>query len=285
MTHCKIASVQMNALIDDMDANIQTHLHYIQEAATQNVDVIMFPELSVTGHYGDDKVVQFGQPATSGSIYDTLSQAAQEHNIIVSYGLCESANGTYYNSQVLLGPSGLIGVQRKVHASKDEYFSFRMGAEFPVFDLGFCKIGTLICYDSWIFESWRELALGGAEIILLPHASRSGWNCERNETEQISDFKNADERISDNAAFARSNGVFGIFANQCGYNGHSTHWGTAHSVDPLGQCIAQSELTLGNQMLISELDTTALSTARQSPWHTIKTRRPHIYRRCHDTSM
>ena len=60
-----------------------------------------------------------------------------------------------------------------MHASYDEFFRFRQAYEWGVYDLGFCMVGTAICHDSDFFESWRILALKGAEVILLPHANRT----------------------------------------------------------------------------------------------------------------
>ena len=98
---------------------------------------------------------------------------AKKCGIIVSYGFCELYRGTHYNTSALVGPDGLIGLQRKVHASYDEFFRFRQAYEWGVYDLGFCTVGTAICHDSDFFESWRILALKGAEVILLPHANRT----------------------------------------------------------------------------------------------------------------
>ncbi|MSU73295.1 MAG: hypothetical protein EXS43_13320 [Opitutus sp.] len=51
-------------------------------------------------------------------------------------------------------------MQRQVHASHDEFFRFRQGYEWHLFDLGFCKAGVTVCHDTDFFESWRMLARG-----------------------------------------------------------------------------------------------------------------------------
>ena len=125
------------------------------------------PELSVTGHNGGAEVTR-GAERHDGRIDETISQQARASGIIVSYGFCELHRGTHYNTSALVGPDGLIGLQRKVHASLDEFLRFRQAYAWNVFDLGFCTVGTAICHDSDFFESWRILALKGAELILLP---------------------------------------------------------------------------------------------------------------------
>ena len=121
MEKFRIAAVQMNALKDDLDHNIRTHIRFIEETAKAGCHLVMFPELSVTAHYGDQKALQFAE-AADGNIFRIMHEQAKKHDIIVAYGFCEIAHGTYYNSQALVGPAGLIGIQRKIHASGDEYF-------------------------------------------------------------------------------------------------------------------------------------------------------------------
>lgn len=301
MEKFKLAAVQMNALVDDLDHNLETHVRIIQQAAGAGCRLISFPELSVTAHYGDEMMVQFAEEVDQGRIFETIWQQAREHDVIVGYGLTEQAHGTYYNTYPLVGPEGLIGIQRKIHMSHNEYFSFRMGRSLDVFDLGFCKVGTLICYDAQFFEGWRVLALKGAEVILLPHAVRTGWGVEVPAEELTRQLENALEgrpgyegaftseegdrgqdfpRLSDqviHSVFAKANGVFAVYANQVGYNGHSTHLGAAHVVDPAGRVIARSEPVLDDLWISVELDPEILNKMRRSPWSQLKIRRPELY--------
>lgn len=268
----------MNALKDDWKANLATHFRFIDRAAKQKCDLILFPELSVTGHFGDEAVVEFAEAASEGPIAAALTQKARQLNMFISYGFCELANGTHYNSQALVGPGGLAGIQRKVHASKDEYFYFRMGRSLDVFDIGACRIGTLICFDSCFSEAWRVLALKGADVILLPHACRSGSGIRIPAKKQAADLRTELSRLpGSNGVYARENGVFAVYANQADFNGHSTHSGGAYVLDPFGGLISRSRVSLEDHMIIAELDGSLLSKARRSPHYTVKVRRPELY--------
>ena len=88
MNHFKIASVQMNALKDDIDHNLDTHVHFIAKAARAGCKLVLFPELSVTAHYGDEEVVRFAEQADQGRIFETIHGESKKHSIVVSYGLC-----------------------------------------------------------------------------------------------------------------------------------------------------------------------------------------------------
>ena len=172
-------------------------------------------------------MTRFAEPH-DGRIFRTIQEQAKECGIVVSYGFCELYRGTHYNTSALVGPDGLIGLQRKVHASYDEFFRFRQAYEWGVYDLGFCTVGTAICHDSDFFESWRILALKGAEVILLPHANRTmpagggvltfdGRERELTEEdmlraqEELLEARPSPPRLHD--FLARDNGVFAVFSD------------------------------------------------------------------------
>jgi len=277
MESFRVAAVQMNALRGDLGGALEIHDRFAREAAAAKCRLVVFPELGVTGHYGDDQVTEFAQEAHAGSIWEAMSSLAGELGIFISYGLCESAHATFYNSQVLVGPDGLVGVQRKMHASKDEYFHFRMGREFAVFDLGFARVGTLVCFDSNFFEGWRVLALGGADVILLPHASRSGWGKDIPEADQKKSLANTLDGLPGRyGRYCADNSVHAVFCNQAGYNGHSTHAGGAYVLGPGGEVLAKSEPEIDALMITADLDADALEESRRRN-AIMRCRRPEVY--------
>src|SRR5690242_21269665 len=124
MKFTRIATTQVNIRHLATEDNLARHLDLIDEAKERDVSLIAFPELSVTGHNGSPDVVREAE-AADGRIFQTIAKRAAERSIFVSYGFAELYRGTHYNTQALVGPSGLIGLQRKVHASHDEFFLFR----------------------------------------------------------------------------------------------------------------------------------------------------------------
>jgi len=277
MESFRVAAVQMNAMRGELELSLEIHERFARAAAGAGCRLALFPELGVTGHYGDEQVTEFAEEAESGKIWETMSSLARELGIFISYGLCEAAHGTFYNSQVLAGPEGMVGVQRKMHASKDEYFHFRMGREFGVFDLGFARAGTLVCFDSNFFEGWRVLALMGADVVLLPHASRSGWGKEIAEAEQKKSLqKTLDGLPGRYGRYAADNSVYAVFCNQAGYNGHSTHSGGAYVLGPGGGVVERSEPVTDALMITADLDADALEESRRRN-AVMRCRRPEVY--------
>ena len=140
MDPVRVAATQLAARQVEVDHNLELHLRLIAETAEAGCDLVVFPELSVTGHNGSPEVTRCAE-RYDGPIYEAIHARAKECRTIVSYGFCESFRGTHYNTCALVGPHGLIGLQRKVHASFDEFYRFRQASEWAVWDLGFCTWG------------------------------------------------------------------------------------------------------------------------------------------------
>ena len=84
MEKFKIAAVQMNALKDDLDHNIKTHMRFIEETSEAGCHLVMFPELSVTAHYGDEKVMQFIADECNVPVENTVALVAPTASIVGS---------------------------------------------------------------------------------------------------------------------------------------------------------------------------------------------------------
>jgi predicted amidohydrolase len=226
MTKIKVAAVQKNALMRNMGHNLDVHRHFTGRAVKAGSDLLMFPELSTTSHYGDPEATQFAEPTGNGPVFDAVSSLANKHSIVIGYGFCEIARSTYYSSFALVGARGLVGIQCKTHSSMDEYLYFRTGRSLQVSDLGFCRAGVLVCYDADFFEAWRVLALMGAEVVLLPHSARIGCGKRIPKTKQLESLRKVYRRLPGKRGhYAADNCVFAVYANQVEYNGHSTHGG------------------------------------------------------------
>ena len=291
MERCRVAATQVDVRHEDVAHNLEAHAQLIAETAEEGCDLVVFPELSATGHNGSPEVTRAAE-AYDGRIFRTIQRQAEEHRIVVSYGFCELYRGTHYNTSALVGPTGLIGLQRKVHASLDEFFRFRQAYDWSVFDLGFCRVGTAICHDSDFFESWRILALKGAEVVLLPHANRTleapdGSHAfdGREREAPAGELARAQEallaerpsplRLHD--VLARDNGVYAVFSDQVGFDGHSTHVGGAYVLAPDGGMVARSDPGCGRAFVVAELDPDLLGRVRESPSFPLRKRRPETY--------
>ncbi len=243
MKDITVATVQMNALCGETEENLARHDALARRAAKRGAELICFPELSITGHHADKAAWKFSEAVPGGPANRQIERLAKELGVVISAGIAERRNNLCYNTQFLTGPDGFIGKYSKTHASSDEYFYFRMGARFPVWDIGQCTVGVLICYDIILPEVARILAVNGAEVILTPHAARCGKTKSSEERSRIVRQLEFFGRIGWVRSF--ENGVFMVMNNQAGdAGGHLgldvVHGGGMVVTEPGGDVVARS---------------------------------------------
>src|SRR5262249_704854 len=171
METIRVAAVSMNSLLGQPQRNLATIAEWCEQAAGEKAELVVFPELVVHGHCTPN-TWELAEAIPEGPSVQRLIELARRYGLILSVGLSEKERDIVYNAQVLVGPQGYIGKQRKLHPSRDEVMLYKGGREIVVFDLGKCKVGTVICYDNWFPEIARILALRSADVILMPHAAR-----------------------------------------------------------------------------------------------------------------
>ena len=164
----KVGVVQMSPVFGDIKANVEKTVEFIKKA---DADLLVLPELFNTGYQFVDKqeLAELAEEIPNGYTCKELYQAAQKKDCFIVAGLAEKDGDNFYNSAVLIGPQGFVGLYRKAHLFYEEKFIFTPGdLPFSVFDIGKAKIGIMVCFD-WVFpEVSRILALKGAQIICQP---------------------------------------------------------------------------------------------------------------------
>ena len=160
---------------------VQTHPEFGRirenvEAAVNEIEyldssLVVLPELFSTGYQFRTKEEAFklSEPVDGGYAAGRLVETARKKKIHIVAGFAERAGKRVYNSSMLVGPRGVVGVYRKAHLFWDEKKIFSKGdTAFKVYNAAGTKVGMMICFD-WIFpEVARTLALKGAEIICQP---------------------------------------------------------------------------------------------------------------------
>lgn len=162
----RVAVVQTNPQIGQVRANIKAAIALMEK---ETADLYVLPELFNTGYnfVSVEEVQNLAEPA-DGQTCDALSEFAGRKSCYIVYGFAEKAD-KIYNSSLLVGPHGRVGLFRKIHLFSRETLFFAPGnLGFPVFDLPQGRVGMMICFD-WIYpESARTLALHGAQLIAHP---------------------------------------------------------------------------------------------------------------------
>lgn len=169
--HTVVACVQMEPRIGDKDHNVASSMHYLEQAAARGAKLVVLPELANTGYCFSSRDEAFGlaEPVPGGATCEAWSRAAARLGITLVAGIAEREGNALYNAAVAIGPGGHIGTFRKVHLWNEENLFFEPGnLGFPVFSTPLGRIGVAICYDIWFPETFRLLALKGADIVCVP---------------------------------------------------------------------------------------------------------------------
>ncbi|GAA1140620.1 nitrilase family protein [Ornithinicoccus hortensis] len=170
MSPLKVAAVQfdMQVGLDNKEANVESCVRLIREAAAAGAQLVVLPELATTGYSfsNREEAYQHAEAVPDGPTIQRLVQLCADEGLYVVCGVAELDGVLMYDTAVLIGPDGYVGRYRKTHLWNREKLVFEPGNEgFPVFDTPVGRIGLLICWDIWFPEVARILAAQGADII------------------------------------------------------------------------------------------------------------------------
>ena len=295
MRNVRVAAVQFEHVQGDKRANLDTIRSFVEEAAKQNVGIIVFPECCITGYWflrnlSRDELKAFAEPVFDGPSSRELISLAATHNMTIGAGLVEiDGDGTLYNTYVIAMPDSVCRRHRKIHCFISEHMA--SGTEFTVCDTPHgCSVGVLTCYDNNIGENVRITALKGAEVLIAPHQTggcktsspfamghvdRALWeNRHENPRAVEEEFRGEKGRgwlMRWLPSRAHDNGMFLIFSNGVGVDDDEIRTGNAMILDPYGRIIVKTG-TAGNDMVIADLDAALIEKSTGRRW--LRTRRP-----------
>lgn len=234
----RIAVAQMDCRPGDVRSNAKTAAQLIAEAAAQDADVVVLPELADVG-YVMAKVELAARPWGDSAYLSTIMQHAARHGVVVVSGISERVGDQVYNSVVATdAPGSILATYRKVHL-------FGPGGEFDVFSPGtrvsqFSLFGMVasiaICFDLRFPTMFRNLAQAGTQLFLVPSAFP---------------FPRLRHWSTLLSARAIENQCYVAAANRVGTDGGLTFCGASAVLDPVGTVVASGDeessgLVVGN---------------------------------------
>lgn len=298
LTSLKAATVQFQHQAGNKQYNLLIMEKYIEQAALQQVKILTFPEMCITGYWHVPRLSSVEVTALAESVETSpclalIRSLAVRHQMLIGAGLIERADdGQLYNAYVACMPDGTLHTHRKLHAF--EHPAISSGDRFTVFDTPWgVKVGILICWDNNLVENVRATALLGADILLAPHQtggtqSRSPcamqpiplalWEQRKTRQEEIvAAFKGPNGRgwlMRWLPARAHDNGLFILFSNGVGADADEVRTGNAMILDPYGRIVEETWVA-DNAMVSAELDLSLLAMSTGRRW--IHGRRPELY--------
>ncbi len=228
----RIALAQMRCSQGDKRENLKKIETNVALAKKHNAELVIFPELSLTGYVIRDQIYELAEKIP-GQSTKTIEKIAKNAGMYIVFGMPElsgKAQATLYNTATLVGPEGFIGKYRKMylptHSVFEEKRYFRAGYQTAVFDTKLGKIGLIICYDIFFPEVTRLTRLHGAQLIICISASPG---VRRTFFETLT------------AARAIENTAFLAYVNLVGIEDGLQFWGGSRLIGPNGKILVQAK--------------------------------------------
>ena len=241
MASYRIAGVQMDVRIGEVEANLSRMCEKLAETSRAGALLSVFPECAVPGYcFGSlEEALPYSQPIP-GPATRRMVQACADLRCFTIFGMLERDGDRVFNAAVLAGPEGVIGTYRKIHLPflGIDMFTTPGDRPFAVQSAGPVRVGMNICYDAAFPETARCLSLLGADLIALPTNWPPGAECT------------AACVIN---ARAMENGVYFIAVNRVGTERGFSFIGRSKIVDPTGKTLAESQ-TLDEEILYADID-------------------------------
>jgi len=265
----KVAAAQIRPRFARPEENRVLTKRYCLRAAQRGVELLVFPELCVTGYNfaSREQLEPLAEPVPEGPTTQLWMELAKEHGMVIVGGLAERGEeGKLYNSAVAVGPEGFLYCYRKLHLFGRERELFEAGDRpLRVIRLPEVAIGILVCFD-WAFpEAARVLMLEGCEVLCHP--------------------ANLVLPLAQRVMVARSieNRIFTITANRVGSEGDLTFTGRSQITNCNGELLARGGPTRP-QLLVADIDPAEARDKHLTPTnHIIRDRRPAFYLRLVET--
>jgi N-carbamoylputrescine amidase len=267
MNDIRIAVVIFNSPINQARQNLDSMIPWIKASKKQGVHLICFPELNITG-YSSHPDIKKSAEQVPGPISRCLEQVAREYQIAILAGMAEKdENDRIFASHLVITPNGIAGVYRKLHIAPPEYGIFTPGRKVPLFEVQGVKLGVQLCYDAHFPELSTRMAVDGADIIFMPHASPRGTPPEK----LVSWLRHLTARAFDNS-------VFIVACNQSGDNQNGLDFpGIAMVIGPSGD-VLQDNISGKEAMIVADLKADVLAAVRGHRMrYFLPNRRPELY--------
>jgi len=241
----------MNCRVGRWDENIDNCIALIRKAANKNADMVVLPELNLTGYAPNRNIAAYARSIDT-CLITRFQGLSDQLNLAILAGLAEKAdNHKVFASHLVFVPGTFYGKYRKLHIPPHEQGIFAPGDSIPLFAHAGITFGIQLCYDAHFPELSTTMAVKGVDLIVLPHASPRGTPLEKHRS-----------WMRHLSARAFDNGVFIAAVNQAGSNGAGLHFpGLSLVVGPDGNLVSRS-LAQKNHLHVVDLDPAHLHHVR-----------------------
>jgi 5-aminopentanamidase len=222
-------------------------LHRMLDAHEGKLDLVICPELFLSGYNVGDKIRELAEPQ-GGRFALAAAALAKKHRTALIYGYPEQAGSVIYNAAACIDRDGsLIAHHRKLRLPNEfEKSHFVTGDAYTLFQLHGWSIAILVCYDVEFPEAVRACAARGAQLVVAPTALKKEWAFVARSMIPTRAFENR---------------FFVAYANYCGREGTFEYLGESCFAGPDGRVIAGGSV---ERLVTANLDPADIATARRA---------------------
>ncbi|MCP2518932.1 nitrilase [Candidatus Aminicenantes bacterium AC-708-M15] len=254
----KVTVAQIAPRLGDIEKNFQTHLDILENAKKQKSDLVIFPELSLTGYSLQDLVSEVALQVDSNHYFSEFKKISRDISFIIGF-VEEKERGIFYNSSAFFNKGEIIHIHRKIFLPNYGIFEearfFAKGNKFSVISSELGKIGILICRDFLHFPTSYILFVQGVEIIVVVSNSPVRGVSDKEYFESARLWECHGENV------ARLLTSFVIYCNRVGFEEGLCFGGGSFIFNPFGKIIKKADY-IEEEIFSQEIDLQELKHAR-----------------------
>ena len=252
MQTLRVGLAQINTTVGDLGGNARKVREWIARARDAGVDLVSFPELTITGYPPEDLLLRPRFIADNLEALDSVLEACHGITAVVGYVALEGSD--IYNAAAVIHDGRIVDTYRKQHLPNygvfDELRYFRPDEACPVYTIGGLGVGVNICEDIWYpGDPTRSQALGGAQVIVNINGSPYHAGKRRFREEML-------------AGRARDYGVAIVYTNQVGGQDELVFDGGSMVLGPTGELLARAKMFEEDLLIYDIREQTPAAAAR-----------------------
>ena len=257
----KVGLAQIGPTLGNLEANEKIIRGEVKKALKRGVDLLVFPELSVTGYFLKD-IVPEAAIRKSSPLFKEIAAMSEEISIVVGY-IEESSRHGFYNTAGYFEGGKLLHQHRKLYLPTyglfDEGRYVGAGKRVRAFDTRFGRAAMLICEDAWHPGLAYVASQDGADLLIIPSSSPARGVKKQNDGKSSLAIDRQWNSLTRAHASAFSQFVF--FCNRVGYEDGISFWGGSEVILPTGETIASAPRWKA-KLLIADVDTADVRRSR-----------------------
>lgn len=259
METLRVALAQIAPKLGELRDNVDLHVDACRAARGRSADLVVFPELSLTGYLLRDQVPDVALRLDDARL-NPLLRASRSMDIL--FGFVEESDGhRFHNAAAYLSRGRVVHVHRKIYLPTygmfDEGRDFAPGDKVRRFDAPWGPAGILVCEDAWHPACAWILAQEGAEVVFVPSAGPSRGAKPRRGVTSVGVWNDI-VRVT-----AQTQTAFVVYVNRVGFDDGLNFAGGSIAVDPFGRTIVALP-ALEPDLQVAELDAEVLRRARSA---------------------